>query len=83
MHEQVVERYREIIRGPWAMEDILSTLDTWASEIERAALRDELKWGEQFRSYWSKRGDFTNHVEEIQYLRGWIRTRWHYLANNL
>ncbi|HKP55308.1 MAG TPA: CotH kinase family protein [Polyangiales bacterium] len=83
LRERVVERYREVLRGPWTMDEILSTLDGWAAEIEPAALRDEVKWSEQFRSYWAKRNGFNNHVEEIQYLRDWIRARWQYLGEHL
>lgn len=53
------------------------------TRLERAALRDDVKWGEAFRSYCSGRVDWTSHPEEIAYVREWIRARWRFYADNL
>jgi len=70
------ERYRAALSGPWQLAEVQHTLDDWASEVEAAALRDELKWGEAYRSFYESRMDTTSHREEVEYLRGWIAERW-------
>ncbi len=86
LREPMIARYREVLDGPWTMDDLLASLDAWSAEIEGAAQRDELKWSEVAHAYWvQQRKDFNRntYLEEIEYLRQWIRTRWAFIAANL
>jgi hypothetical protein len=86
LREPMLERYREILKGPWALEDILAALDAWSHEIEGAALRDEVKWREAYPPYWElQRKDYNRNTypEEIAYIREWLKTRWSFIASNL
>lgn len=86
LREPMLERYREILNGPWPLDEILATLDTWATEIEGAALRDEVKWNETYRTYWEmQRKDYNRNTypEKIAYIREWLKTRWSFIASNL
>jgi hypothetical protein len=83
LREPLFERYRAALSGPWQLADVQHTLDDWASEVEAAALRDELKWGEAYRSFYESRMDLTSHREEVEYLRGWIAERWSVIDGQL
>jgi hypothetical protein len=75
-----------VLNGPWTRDDLLAALDSWSAEIEGAAKRDEVKWSEAYHAYWvQQRKDFNRntYLEEIEYLRQWIRTRWAFIAANL
>jgi spore coat protein H len=74
-------RYRAVMDGvvtEAAMQDLVEAL---LAEVWDGALRDEGKWGAQYRSYsgWSWRDDFIPFVEEADYLRAWITSRYGYL----
>ncbi|HKU37264.1 MAG TPA: hypothetical protein VJR89_03935 [Polyangiales bacterium] len=71
----MLERYRELLRD--------ESLRTWSQEIERAALRDEVKWRETFRTFWSDCNEFNTHPEEIAYIREWLQTRWRVYSQQL
>jgi spore coat protein CotH len=86
LRESILARYREVLAGPWTVDDLIASLDTWSAEIEGAALRDEVKWSEAYQAYWvQQRKDFNRNTyrEEIEYLRQWIRTRWAFIGANL
>lgn len=74
-------RYGEALHGAYALEDILARVDAMSEEIEPSALRDEGRWGLEYRNYdgWSWRTDFLTHEQEVEYLRQWIVDRWTYV----
>src|SRR5688572_23710429 len=45
------ERYRQLLRGPLAKAEVLRLIDEYAHELGAAALRDEARWGEQYRTF--------------------------------
>ncbi len=79
------ERYRELLKGPLSKAEVLRLIDQYAQEIGPAALRDEARWGEQYRSFerWSDRTDFTTWAEEVEYIRQWVDQRWDLLERQL
>lgn len=83
--EPMRERYRALLRGVLSMEEVLGQLDRYARELAAAARRDEAHWGRAYRDFWRwrSRTDFTPHGEELEYLRQWIRARWHSLEQQL
>ncbi len=83
--EPMRERYRAMLRGELSVEGVLGLIDQYARELAPAARRDEARWGEAYRDFWRwrTRTDFTTHEEEIEYLRQWVRTRWHRLEQRL
>jgi len=86
LREPLLERYRDVLKGPWPLEEIVSTLDGWAAEIERAAQRDEVRWRETYLMYWAtQRMDINRntHVEEVAYIRRWLHERWSALEAGL
>jgi spore coat protein CotH len=78
-------RYRALLEGPLSAEQVLALLDTFAAEIQQAALRDEARWGKQYRTFsrWADRDDFLSHEQEVKYLRAWIEKRWRALGKRL
>lgn len=79
------ERYRELLRGPLAKEEVLKLIDGYVREIHTVALRDEARWLQQYRTFerWSDRTDFTTHEQEVEYLRQWVDERWQLLEQRL
>ncbi|WNG54137.1 hypothetical protein F0U59_04505 [Archangium gephyra] len=79
------ERYRSLLRGPLAKEEVLKLIDGYVREIHPVALRDEARWLQQYRTFerWSDRTDFTTHEEEVEYLRRWVDERWNLLERRL
>ncbi|AKI99735.1 CotH protein [Archangium gephyra] len=79
------ERYRSMLRGPLAKEEVLKLLDGYVREIHPVALRDEARWLQQYRTFerWSDRTDFTTHEQEVEYLRRWVDERWNLLERQL
>lgn len=69
-------RYHQALAGVWSREEVLSVFETWASEIQPSALRNEARWGTDYAAYWSDRTDLTTHEQELQYIRQWIQDRW-------
>ncbi len=74
-------RYGDTLRGPYEQGALLALFDEMIDEIHPSALRDEAKWGEQYRTYdgWNWRDDFVGHEEEAAYTREWIEARWEFL----
>ncbi len=79
------ERYRSLLRGPLAKEEVLKLIDGYVREIHPVALRDEARWLQQYRTFerWSDRTDFTTHEEEVESLRRWVDERWNLLERRL
>jgi spore coat protein H len=79
------ERYRGLLQGELRMEVVLGLIDEYAREVAAAARRDELRWRKDYLSFyrWRSRTDFTTFDEEVEYLRGWVRTRWAALEQQL
>ncbi len=79
------ERYRSLLRGPLAREEVLKLIDGYEREIHAVALRDEARWLPQYRAFerWSDRTDFTTHEQEVEYIRQWVGERWELLERRL
>ncbi len=79
------ERYRTLLHGPLAKEEVLKLLDGYVREIHAVALRDEARWLQQYRTFerWSDRTDFTTHEQEVEYIRQWVGERWELLERRL
>jgi hypothetical protein len=74
-------RYGDALAGPWHLDDVLALFDTWVTEVDAAARRDEERWGADYASWWSSvRDDLTTYEEEIAYVRAWIEDRWAFAA---
>ncbi|HYO74491.1 MAG TPA: hypothetical protein VEU33_51295, partial [Archangium sp.] len=60
-------------------------IDGYEREFGPVALRDEARWGEQYRTFerWADRTDFTTHAQEVEYIRQWVRERWKLLERRL
>jgi hypothetical protein len=75
-------RLKQELRASFALEKVLALVDEYQAEVKAAALRDELKWGAEYSTYFAVpagRTDFLNHEGEAAYLRTWIEGRWQYL----
>lgn len=83
--EPMRERYRALLRGELGLQEVLGLIERYARELGPAARRDEARWGEAYRGFWRwrSRTDFTTHEEELEYLRQWVRARWHLLERRL
>ncbi|WP_224242370.1 CotH kinase family protein [Hyalangium gracile] len=83
--EPMRERYRTLLRDELNVERVLGLMEQYARELAAAARRDEAHWGGAYRDFrrWRDRTDFTTHEEEIEYLRQWVRRRWHGLEQQL
>lgn len=79
------ERYRRLLREELRAEVVLGLIDAYAREVAPAARRDEQRWREEYLHFfrWRTRTDFTTFDEEVEYLRGWVRTRWAALEREL
>jgi len=78
-------RYRELLRGPLRREVVLGLVDAYARELRAAALKDEARWGTEYRVFprWSGRTDLNDFEGEVSYLRDWVDTRWRALEQRL
>jgi len=83
--EPLRERYRALLRGELREEEVLGLIEQYARELAPAARRDEAHWGKAYRDFrrWRSRTDLTTHDEELEYLRQWVRARWHRLEQQL
>jgi spore coat protein CotH len=79
------ERYRQLLRGPLAKEEVLRLIDGYAHELGAAARRDEERWREQYLTFerWADRTDFTTWSQEVEYIRQWVGQRWDLLERRL
>jgi len=78
------ERYAEVLASQaYAIDDVLALYDQMTAEVKDSAHRDELKWAEKYRTFarWNKRSDFTDHDQEVAYVREWLRARHAYLQS--
>jgi len=76
------QRYAEVLaREAYAIEGIVALFDAMVAEVDASARRDELKWGERYRTFghWRDREDFTSYEQEVLYVREWLRARHTYL----
>ncbi len=67
-------RFHQVLRGPWAISQVLALYDGFIAEVTPSAERDELRWGALYRSYsgWSDRTDFQDFHGEAAYVRQWL-----------
>jgi len=81
--EPLLERLRATLDNEWEVGSVLQLFDAWAAENEPVALRDERKWGAEYAAYFAEARStgVTTHVEELQYVRGWIRDRWAFVRD--
>ncbi|MDB4989249.1 MAG: cotH [Myxococcaceae bacterium] len=80
------QRYTAMLHGgAFDSASILARFDATAAEVRLSALRDESKWGQQYRNFgpWKMYRDATNdlltHDQEVQYVRKWITDRYTYV----
>lgn len=78
-------RYQALLKNELSAEVVLGMLEAYEKEIRPSALRDEARWGKQYREFvrWNYRTDYTTHDEEVEYLRRWIAERWDMLERRL
>jgi spore coat protein H len=78
-------RDRELLQGPLQREVVLGLVDAYATELRAAALKDEARWGAEYRVFprWSGRTDLNDFEGEVAYLRGWVDARWQALEQQL
>jgi hypothetical protein len=78
-------RFRELLQGPLRRDVVLGLVDGYARELEAAALKDEIRWGAQYRVFprWSGRTDLNDFTGEVAYLRAWVHLRWRALEEML
>jgi hypothetical protein len=78
-------RYRELLQGPLHRDVVLGLIDGYARELRAAALKDEARWGEEYRAFprWSSRTDLNDFEAEVAYLRAWVDVRWRALDEAL
>ncbi|MBZ4419074.1 CotH kinase family protein [Myxococcus sp. RHSTA-1-4] len=71
-------RFRELLKGPLHRDVVLGLIDGYARELEAAALKDEARWGAEYRAFprWSWRTDLNDFAGEVAYLRAWVELRW-------
>lgn len=75
LREPLLNRFHSVLDQEWSLPSMLGSLDTWASEIRQAALRDERLWGAAYAEYFYERTDILTHEQEVAYLRQWIVDR--------
>jgi hypothetical protein len=83
LRAKLMARYRGALAEAASSEQVVQALERFAAEVSAAAVRDELRWDEAHREYFSRRNDFLSHGQEIEYLRAWIPARWGALADQL
>jgi hypothetical protein len=79
----LMQRFHETLQDVWTADEMALTLERFASEVEAAAERDELRWAEARHAYFSDRSDWTSPREEHDYLRAWIPERWRLIGGEL
>lgn len=78
-HGPAIEgRFGELLAGALAVDSVDALIDGYVDEIDDVALRDERRWGGEYRSFsrWSDRTDLTTYPQEIEYVRQWVSDRW-------
>jgi hypothetical protein len=70
-------RYRELLDGPLAVDEVVAAFDAMVDETRAVAVRNQRRWGQAYRDFsrWRGRTDFLDHAGEVDYTRQWIRTR--------
>ncbi len=78
---QTRQRLHDQLRSQGRLEVARQLLDGYFPEIDECALRDERRWGGEYRSFslWMDRTDFTDYEGEKRYVREWVEARWRYL----
>ena len=66
-----------ITSGPFSVDALTTRIDTIVADIDASAHRDELAWGDSYKTYprWAQRTDFTDYNGELNYVRTWIDAR--------
>jgi spore coat protein CotH len=83
LRAHLMARYHAALAGRWAVSEVLAMFDRFAAEVGPAAERDERRWGEERREFFSERTDFVDHRTEIAFMRTWIEERWTVIAAQL
>ncbi len=80
---QMSSRYASELTGELSVATALALIDTYATEIDASAARNQGKWSAAYQSFpsWSDRSNFTTYEEEIDYVRAWITQRHAMLAS--
>ncbi len=78
-------RYRLILQLTLPKQEVLELYDALQAEVRLAAPRDELRWGNDYRTFerWNTRTDFLTYEQEVGYVREWIGKRWDALGEQL
>ena len=76
-------RYRDLLAGPLDEGAVVALFDELTAETRAVALRNQRKWGDQYRTFsrWRGRTDFLDYDGEVAYTRQWIRNRFTMLRN--
>jgi spore coat protein CotH len=71
-------RYAQALEGPLALDAVLADWDAFVDEVRDSGLRDERKWGAEYRAFYADRGreDLLTFLGEEVYARQWIIDRW-------
>ncbi|WP_223644216.1 CotH kinase family protein [Corallococcus sp. EGB] len=85
IREPLRERLRTLIHGSLRRDVVQGLIDTYASEIDRAARTDEAHWGEAYRHFpgWNQRTDILGFEDEVKYLHDWVDAHWELLEEEL
>ena len=79
------ERYRTLLQGPLHRDVVLGLIDGYARQLGPAALKDEARWGGEYKVFprWSGRTDMNDFTGEVAYLRAWVDSRWRAVEESL
>ncbi len=80
---QILARYRQALDSELSLAWVAGWLEVTRAQIAAAARRDEALWGEQYRSYFEGRNDYTDFEAESEYVDRWIDARWDFVASQL
>ena len=79
---EIRARYRAALRDELSIEWVQAWLAQTRGQLEAAALHDEARWGEAYRSFFP-RADLTDYAAETAYVDQWIRDRWAFVSAQL
>ena len=69
------ERWAELRRDAWSDAELETTVDALVASLGPAAAHDHRRWPRLGRVVWPNAYVGDNYVEEIDYLKGWLRRR--------
>ena len=75
------ERFADARSSVLSRDEMQALIDSYVARIDRSAQRDWREWEDEYRSYggWSWRTDWTDHHQEVAYVRDWIDDRWSFI----